>query len=203
MPRGMQVFTGLYWIAGLTGIMLGTLAINQGFFERYFDTQFLLIGQGSALAGLGGAMFLVATGMLTGAKWSIDIGKRIAGVSVIWSALGISLAVYSIYNLPGLASSIVLYGVLVWLLVFGVTLGLVGLRFLYSQGAVMRKYSEYITTEVISPDYQRTFPRTEPRRALPVIQRGRYCSNCGVVLSGSGTRCPRCGAERAPGYGGV
>ncbi len=200
MPRSMQLFTGLYWTAGLTGIMLGTLAINQGFFERYFDTQFLLIVQGSALAALGGAMFLVATGIMSGARWSLDAAKRVAGISVVWSALGVSLAVYSAYNLPGLAYSVVLYGIVVWLIAFGVAVGLVGLRSLYSEGASLRKYAEYVTTEVLPPEYRRAFPRSDIRRALPAIQRGRYCSNCGVVLAGSGTVCPRCGAPRDVDY---
>jgi len=200
MPRGMQFFTGLYWTAGLTGIMLGTLAINQGFFERYFDTQFLLIVQGSALAALGGAMFLVATGIMSGARWSTDAAKRTAGISVVWSALGVTLAVYSAYNLPGLAYSVVLYGITVWLIVFGVAVGLVGLRYLYSEGASLRKYSEYVTTEVLSPEYRRLLPRSDIRRALPVIQRGRFCPNCGVVLVGNETVCPRCGAPRDAEY---
>lgn len=198
MPFGMRLFVGLYWIAGLSAIMLGTLAINQGFFERFFDIQFLLIVQGSAMASLGGAMFIVATGIISGARWSLDVAKRVAGISVVWSALGVSLAVYSAYNLPGLAYSVVLFGIIAWLAVFGVTVGLIGLRYLYSDAASIRKYTEYVTTEVISRDDRVMLPSTEARvrRALPVVRRGRYCSRCGFALEGTETTCPRCGAER-------
>ena len=200
-PFGMQLFMGLYWIAGLSGIMLGTLAINQGFFERFFDIQLLLIVQGSALVALGGGMFIVATGMMSGARWSLNSAKRIAGISVVWAALGVSLAVYTAYNLPGLAYSIVLYGILAWLVGFGVTLGLMGLRYLSREDAVIRRYAQYVSTEVIAGEDERVllpqFPREQMiRPALPPLQRGTYCSNCGATLGGSERVCPRCGARR-------
>jgi len=198
MPLGTRIFVVLYWVGGLAGISLGTLAINQGFFERFFDIQFLLIAQGVALTALGGAMFIVATGIISGTRWSLDVAKRVAGISVIWSALGVALAVYSAYNLPGLAYSVVLYGVIVWLFAFGIAGGLVGLRFLYSESASIRKYAEYTTTEVISRGERFALPyRQAPIRRLPAVTRGRYCFRCGTMLQGGETICPRCGAERS------
>ncbi|MFH0848377.1 MAG: hypothetical protein V1857_02595 [archaeon] len=199
-PLGMQLLIGLYWIGGLLGVMLGTLAINQGFFERFFDIQFLLIGQGSALAALGGAMFIIATGMVSGARWSLDYAKRVAGLSIIWSALGIILAVYSAYNMPGLASSIVMYGIVAWLLVFGIGLGLFGLRYLYSDGGSIRRYSEYVSTEVLSEDGGRmlppaTYDTVPTRQSLRYVGRGRYCLTCGGMLQENWVTCPRCGAR--------
>lgn len=198
MPLGTRMFVTLYWVAGLSGIVLGTLAINQGFFERFFDIQFLLIAQGVALTAMGGAMFIVATGIISGARWSLDVAKRVAGISIIWSALGVSLAVYSAYNLPGLAYSVVLYGIMVWLLVFGVTVGLVGLRFLYSEDASIRKYAEYTTTEVLSREDRLALPyRQAPVRRLPTVTRGRFCYKCGTLLEEGDVACPKCGAERS------
>jgi hypothetical protein len=180
--------------------MLGTLAINQGFFERLFDVQFLMIGQGGALAALGGAMFITATGMISGARWSLGYAKRVAAISIIWAALGIILAAYSAYNMPGLSSSIVMYGVVVWLVVFGITLGLFGLRYLYSEGAAIRRYAEYVGTEVLSEDDRHVYPtstyETIPARpVLPYLGRGRYCSKCGGRLSEESTICSRCGTR--------
>jgi len=204
-PVGMQLFIGLYWIAGLSGIVLGTLVINQGFFERFFDMQFLLIVQGSALTGLGAAMFVVATGMVSGTRWSLNAGKRVAGISVLWSAFGVSLAVYSTYNLPGLASSSILYGIIIWLLGFGVTVGFIGLRYLSLEGASIRKYAEYVSTEVLTSENRRMLPRAIPedtrmRRALPFAHPRRFCSGCGLSLREGDTVCPRCGRERDVGY---
>ncbi len=201
MPSGMQLFIAMYWLGGLSGIMLGTLAVNQGFFERYFDTQFLLIGQGGALAALGAAMFITATGLVSGARWSLEYSKRIAGVSIIYSALGITLAAYSALNMPGLASSIVMYGIIAWLAVFGIILGLFGLRYLSAEGASIRRFSEYVGTEVLSEDDERTYPAATyeaipTRQALPAyVGRGRFCSSCGGRLNSEWTECPRCGTK--------
>ncbi len=200
MPRGMQVFIAMYWLGGLSGIMLGTLAINQGFFERYFDTQFLLLGQGGALTALGGAMFITATGMVSGAKWSLEWSKRIAGISIVWSGLGIALAVYSALNMPGLASSIVMYGIVGWLSVFGIIMGLFGLRFLSTDGGSIRRYAEYVGTEVLSEQDRPAYPAATyeaipTRQALPYVGRGRFCSNCGGRLEAVSTECPRCGTK--------
>ncbi len=196
----MQVIIALYWVGGLSGIMLGTLSINQGFFERYFDTQFLLIGQGGALATLGAAMFITATGMVSGAIWSLDTAKRVAGLSVIWSALGITLAMYSAYNMVGISSSLVMYAIVIWLLVFGVGLGLFGLRYISLNSASIRRYAEYVTTETLSEDRREMRPPATyegaPRgRALPYVGRGRYCLNCGGMLGENLTTCPRCGVK--------
>ncbi|MGA8857236.1 MAG: hypothetical protein WB643_08735, partial [Candidatus Bathyarchaeia archaeon] len=73
MPLGMRVLVALYWIAGLSGIMIGVLGVNQGFYETFYDVQSLLIAQGLALLVLGSIVFLVAIGMVSGAKWAIGI----------------------------------------------------------------------------------------------------------------------------------
>jgi hypothetical protein len=197
-PFGMQLVIALNWIGGLSGIMLGTLSINQGFFERFFDTQFLLIGQGGAMSTLGAAMFITATGMVSGTIWSLDYAKRVAGLSIIWSALGITLAVYSAYNMPGLSASLVMYAIVVWLLVFGIGLGLFGFRYLSLNSASVRRYAEYVTTETLSEDRMLPPARYEggpTGRALPYAARGRYCSNCGGIVRENSTTCPRCGAK--------
>lgn len=199
-PRGIQLFIGLYWAAGLSGIMLGTLSINQGFFERYYDTQILLVIQGSAIATLGGAMFIIATGMVSGANWGLQTAKRVAAFSVVWSAVGISLAAYSAYNLPGLSYSVILYGIIVWLIIFGVLMGSFGVRYLYAETAAIQRYSEYVTTDTVvegemQPKYLPQYDDALVRPALPPTGRGTYCWNCGGSVGENWVSCPRCGAR--------
>jgi hypothetical protein len=194
MPLGMRLFTGLYWIAGLSGMMLGILVVNQGFFESYFDIQTLLITQGAALLILASVMFLVAVGMITGAKWSLDVAKRIAAVSVAWSAVGIVLAVYSASNLTGVEYMLVLYGIVGWLFGFGLVVGLMGLRYLTVSGGTVRRYAEYVTTEPLSFQY------SEQPKQLPVIRRSHLrCIDCGSELKAGATVCPECGAAQPQG----
>lgn len=193
MPMGMRLFTALYWIAGLSGMMLGILVMNQGFFETYFDIQILLVAQGTALLILASVMFLVAVGMISGAKWSLDIAKRIAAIAVAWSAVGIVLAVYTAYDLTGMEYMLVLYGIVAWLFVFGLVTGLVGLRYLTVAGGTVRKYAEYVTTEPLSFQYGE-----EPKR-LPVIGMKRShprCIDCGSELKAGAKFCPECGATQ-------
>jgi hypothetical protein len=191
MPMGMRLFTALYWIAGLSGMMLGILVMNQGFFETYFDIQILLITQGSALLILASIMFLVAVGMISGAKWSLDIAKRIAAIAVGWSAVGIVIAVYTAYDLTGMEYMLVLYGIVAWLFVFGIVTGLLGLRYLTVAGGTVRKYAEYVTTEPLAFQYGE-----EPKR-LPVIRRSHLrCIDCGSELKAGAKFCPECGATQ-------
>lgn len=191
MPIGMRLFTALYWIAGLSGMMLGILVVNQGFFESYFDIQLLLISQGAALLILASVMFLVAVGMISGAKWSLDVAKRIAAITVGWSAVGIVLAVYTAYDLTGMEYLLVLYGIVAWLLAFGLVTGLLGLRYLTVAGGTVRRYAEYVTTEPLSFQYGE-----EPKR-LPVIKRSNLrCIDCGSELKPGAKFCPECGATQ-------
>jgi hypothetical protein len=175
-------------------MMLGILVVNQGFFESYFDIQTLLIAQGAALLILASVMFLVAVGMITGAKWSLDVAKRIAAVSVAWSAVGIVLAVYSASNLAGVEYLLVLYGIVGWLFGFGLVVGLLGLRYLTVSGGTVRRYAEYVTTEPLSFQY------SEQPKQLPVIRRSHLrCIDCGSELKVGATVCPECGAAQPQG----
>lgn len=197
MPLGMRLFVSLYFVAGLSGLALGLLGIDQGFFETYFDIQVLLLLQGGALMALGGAMFLVAVGMVSGAKWGIDTGKRVAGLSIGWSAVGIPLAMYTAYNLTGLAYVLLLYIVVGWLLAFGLGMGLIGFRYLYSQGATVRKYMEYVSTETLSR--QKPLPSEEMlSRHTPLVtsRSRRRCLDCGSELKEGVSVCPECGAPQ-------
>lgn len=188
---GMRLFTALYWIAGLSGMMLGILVMNQGFFETYYDIQLLLIAQGAALLVLASLMFLVAVGMVAGARWSLSIAKRIAVVSVAWAAIGTVLAVYTAYDLTGTEYIVVLYGVAGWLLGFGIVVGLIGLYYLTASGSTVRKYVEYVSTEPLALETME-----EPRR-LPVIRRSRQtCIDCGTELKAGAKVCPECGAQQ-------
>jgi hypothetical protein len=208
MPLGMRIFVSLYFVAGLSGLAVGLLGIDQGFYETYFDIQLLLLLQGGALMALGGAMFLVAVGMVSGAKWGIDTTKRIAGLSVGWSAVGIPLAMYTAYNLTGAAYVLLLYIVVGWLLVFGLAVGLIGFRYLYSQGATVRKYVEYVSTETLSRQrpslpseemLSRRAPSEEmlSRRApLATSRSRRRCLDCGSELREGVSVCPECGAPQ-------
>jgi hypothetical protein len=172
-------------------MMLGLVVINEGFFESYYDIQLLLITQGAALLVLASLMFLEAVGMVSGSRWSLDIGKRLSAISVAWSAIGIVLAVYSAYDLTGLEYALVMYGIVGWLLAFGLVVGFAGLRYLASAGTTVRKYVEYTATEPLS--LQST---AEPRR-LPVIRRAnRHCIDCGTELKPGATVCLECGATQ-------
>jgi hypothetical protein len=172
-------------------MMLGILVVNQGFFESYIDIQTLLIAQGSALLIFGSVMFLVAVGMISGAKWSLDIAKRIAAALIAWSVVGTVLAMYTASNLTGTEYLLVLYGVGGWLLAFGLVVGLLGLRYLMVAGSTVRKYAEYVTTEPLSFQYSE-----EPKR-LPIIRRSHLrCVECGSELKSGATVCPECGAAQ-------
>lgn len=193
MPLGMRVLVALYWIGGLSGIMFGVLAINQGFFETFYDVQALLIAQGAALMTLGSIIFLVAIGMVSGARWALNIAKRLSAISIIWAAIGTILAVYTAYSLTALDSTFVLYGVVAWLLIFGFGTGLAGLGYLYTQGATVRRYTEYVTTE----SYSRQPSGSELTRLPSMTQRGRTrCLDCGTELKAGVSICPVCGAPQ-------
>ena len=194
MPFGMRLFSGLYWVAGLSGMMLGLIVLSDGFFESYYDIQIMLIAQGVALLVLASLMFLVAVGMVTGARWSLNFGKRLTAISVGWSVVGIVLAVYSAYDLTGVEYLLVLYGVVGWLLAFGLVVGLAGLRYLSAAGTTIRKYAEYVTTEPLS------LQPIEGQKRLPVIRRPVIrCIDCGTELKKGMTTCPECGATQSIG----
>lgn len=194
MPFGMRVLVALYWIAGLSGIMLGVLAVNQGLYETYYVVQTLLIAQGTALLVLGSVVFLVAVGMVTGAKWAIGIAKFISIALVAWAAIGTVLGVYTAYDVSTLDTSYILsYGIVAWLLIFGICTGLIGLAYLQRQGTTVRRYSEYITTETYSPQPA----ATEPRRLPAVTKRNVIrCLDCGTELKPGTSYCPACGAPQ-------
>jgi hypothetical protein len=193
MPLGMRILIALYWIGGLSGIMLGLLAINQGFFETFFDIQYLLIIQGAVLLGLGSLVFLIAVGMVTGAKWSIPIAKRISAVLVAWAAIGTVLGAYTAYDVSALDSTLVLYGMVAWLLIFGIGGGLIGLGYLQTHGGTVRKYSEYVTTETYAPQsYPAEAKRLPAATKRPVVR----CLDCGAELKPGTSFCPACGASQ-------
>jgi hypothetical protein len=189
----MRVLVALYWIAGLSGIMLGILTVNQGFYETFYDVQSLLIAQGMALLVLGSIVFLVAIGMVTGAKWAIGIAKMISAVLVGWAAVGTVLGVYTAYDVSGLDSLFLVTGVVAWLLIFGIGTGLIGLVYLQRQGNTVRRYSEYITTETYSPQPATTEPKRLPAVAKRNVTR---CLDCGTELKPGTSYCPACGAAQ-------
>jgi len=194
MPIGMRVLVALYWIAGLSGIMLGVLAVNQGLYEGYYVVQTLLIVEGTALLVLGSIVFLVAVGMVSGAKWAIGIAKMMSIALVGWAAVGTVLGVYTAYDVSTLDTSYTLsYGMVAWLMIFGIGTGLIGLAYLQRQGNTVRRYSEYVTTETYSPQ---TAPK-EPKR-LPAATRSNVirCLDCGTELKPGTSYCPACGAAQ-------
>jgi len=193
MPFGMRVLVALYWIAGLSGIMLGVLGVNQGFYETFFDVQTLLIMQGIALLVLGSIVFLVAIGMVSGAHWAIKVAKMISAVLVGWAAIGTVLGVYTAYDISALDSTFVLYGMVAWLLIFGIGTGLIGLAYLQRQGTSVRKYSEYVTTETYAPQ-----PMTREPKRLPTVAKRNVvrCLDCGTELKPGTSYCPACGAPQ-------
>ncbi|MGD0690558.1 MAG: zinc ribbon domain-containing protein [Candidatus Bathyarchaeia archaeon] len=193
MPFGMRVLVALYWVAGLSGIMIGVLGVNQGFYETFYDVQSLLIAQGLALLVLGSIVFLVAIGMVSGAKWAIGIAKMISAVLVGWAAIGSVLGVYTAYDVSALDSTFILYGMVAWLLIFGIGTGLIGLAYLQRQGNTVRRYSEYITTETYSPQ-----PAPTEHKRLPVVAKRNVtrCLDCGTELKPGTSYCPACGAPQ-------
>jgi len=193
MPLGMRVLCALYWIAGLSGIMLGILTVNEGFYETFYDVQTLLIAQGIALLALGSIVFLVAIGMVSGAKWAIRTGKLISAVLVGWAAVGTILGVYTAYDVSALDSLFLISGVVAWLLIFGIGTGLLGLAYLQRQGNTVRRYSEYVTTETYSPQ-----PAPIEHRRLPAVTKRNVtrCLDCGTELKPGTSYCPACGAPQ-------
>lgn len=193
MPLGMRILIVLYWVAGLSGIMLGVLAISQGLFETFIDVQTLLIAQGIALLALGSIVFLVAIGLVSGAKWAISLTKRISAVLVAWAAIGTVLGVYTAYSVSAFDSAIVLYGIVAWLLIFGVGTGLIGLGYLQTHGPTVRSYSEYVTTETFSPQPNAAEPKRLPSTTKRAVTR---CLDCGAELKPGTSYCPACGAPQ-------
>ena len=204
VPLGIQLVNVGFWISGLSGIVLGTLTLSQAFYESYYDMAILESIQGVAIVGIGAAMFIVATGLTSGARWSLDAAKRIVIVSIVWSALGISLAVYTAMNIPGVQISYVLYATMIWLIVFGIAIGITSIRYLYLEDTAVRKYTEYVSTEVARPDDVRllTSARYVPvsetllQAQRPVVYLRKFCWHCGAVLRDSEAICPKCGAGR-------
>jgi len=193
MPLGMRILIVLYWIAGLSGIMLGVLAVTQGFTETFFDIQWLLISQGIVLLGLGSVVFLMAIGLVSGAKWAIGVTKRISAVLVAWAVIGTVLGVYTAYSLSAGDSTFVLYGMVAWLLIFGVGAGLIGITYLQTHGPTVRSYSEYVTTETFSPQPYAAEPKRLPSRTKGPVAR---CLDCGTELKPGTSYCPSCGAPQ-------
>lgn len=194
MPLGMRVLVALYWIAGLSGIMLGILAVNQGFYETFYDIQALLIAQGIALLALASVVFLVAIGLVSGAKWAIGLAKMISAILIGWAAIGTVLGVYTAYDVSALDSSWILWGMVSWLLIFGIATGLLGLAYLQRQGTTVRRYSEYVTTETYVPQQ----PAASERRRLPAAVKRNVtrCLDCGTELKPGTSYCPACGAPQ-------
>ena len=190
-PLGMQIVNILFWIGGLSGIVLGVLAINQGFYETFIDMQILLSVQGAAITGLGAAMFITATGITSGARWSVEIARWAAGIAVAWSAIGIVLAVYSVQNLPSITYSSTLYGIILWLLLFGIGISILSLGYMFTQGDSVRKYARYVTAEVVTPENTRIVTTERP-----VAHLRPFCWNCGSVLGPNDMVCPKCNAQR-------
>jgi hypothetical protein len=191
MPVGMRLFTALFWIAGLSGMTLGMLVINEGFFESYYDIQLLLIAQGTVLLVFASLMFLVAVGMINGVRWSLDVAKRMSAILVAWSAVGTVLAVYTAFDLTGVEYYVVIFGVVGWLLAFGLVVGLTGLRYLSAAGETVRRYVEYTSTEPLS------LQETPRAQRLPLIKRSSLrCIDCGTDLKAETAVCPECGAPQ-------
>ena len=195
MPLGMRLFSGLYFIAGLSGIMFGTLTINQGFFENYIDTQTLLVLQGAVLLALGGAMFLVAIGMLSGARWALDVAKRVSGISIVWALIGIPLAAYTALDFTG-TDSLSAYATIGWLVAFALVASLGGLRYLFAAGTTIRKYGEYVTTEPVSREYKMLPSRVESRHPAQGKSAQRNCLDCNSEVPRGASLCPVCGAPQ-------
>jgi hypothetical protein len=205
----VQIVNVLYWVGGLSGVALGILVINQGFFETFFDLQTLLYVEGIPLAALGAAMFVAATGLTSGAAWSMFAAKRLSVVLILWSAVGIALAAYLNANLPGMDFTSTLYGVVAWLLIFGIGGGAVTIAYLSRYGTSVRRYAKYVTQEVITPGTTDTRITTvevpRPGTSVVTVQRPvaflrPFCWHCGAVLGPNDGICMKCGADRERDY---
>jgi hypothetical protein len=190
-PQGISILNALFWIGGLSGLILGILVINQGFFEIFFDMQIILILTGVGVAVLGAAMFVVASGIVSGANWSLNAAKRVAGISIAWSAIGIALAFFGIWNLPSIEFSFTLYAIIIWHLVFGIAVGFIAIRYLYQSGTSIRKYAKYVTQEIVTPEDTKIL-----QKVRPIVQLRRFCWQCGATLRQNERVCPKCGARR-------
>jgi hypothetical protein len=209
-PVGVQVVNALYWIGGLSGVAFGILLINQGFFETSFDLQSLLYVEGIPLAAIGAAMFVAATGLTSGAAWSLYAAKRLSALLVLWSAIGIALASYLNANLPGMGFTSTLYGTIAWLLIFGIGGGAVTMAYLSRYGTSVRRYAKYVTQEVITPESTDTrittveVPRVGGTSVVtvqrPVAYLRPFCWHCGAILGANDAICMRCGADRERDY---
>jgi hypothetical protein len=204
-PRGVQIVNVLFWLGGLSGVALGILVINQGFFEISSDLQFLLYLEGVPLAVLGAAMFVAATGLTSGASWSMYAAKRLSAIMILWSAIGAGVAAYLSANMSGIDFAPTLYGIVAWMLIFGIGGGTVTLFYLSRYGTSVRRYAKYVTQEVITPEstdarvttVEVPLPRTSVvtvRRPVAVLR--PFCWHCGSVLLMSDQVCPKCGANR-------
>ncbi len=204
IPLGIQLANLAFWISGLSGLVLGTLTLSQAFYESYYDLAILESIQGVAIIGLGAAMFIVASGLTSGARWGLDAAKRVLLISIVWSTIGIILAVYTAMNIPGVGISIALYANMIWLIVFGIVIGIVLTRYLSLEDTSIRKYTEYVSTEVAMPEDVRRLSNTrylptyetrlQTRR--PTVHFREFCWHCGAVLRKDETICPKCGAQR-------
>lgn len=208
-PLGVQIVNMLYWLGGLSGVALGILVINQGFFETSYDLQALLYVEGVPLAVLGAAMFVAATGLTSGATWSMYAAKRLSAILILWSAIGAGLAAYLSANLPGMDFAPTLYGTVAWLLIFGIGGGAVTLAYMSRYGTSVRRYAKYVTQEVITPDATDTRVTTvevpRPGTSVVTVQRPvainrPFCWHCGSVLATGDQICPKCGADRERDY---
>ncbi len=204
IPLGIQLANLAFWISGLSGLVLGVLTLTQSVYEGYYDLQILESVQGVAIIGLAAAMFVVATGLTSGARWALDAAKRVLLISIVWSILGIVLAVFTAINIPSVGFSIALYANMVWLIVFGIVIGIVLIRYLSLEDTSIRKYTEYVSTEVAMPeDVQRVsntryLPTYETRLQTrrPTVHFREFCWHCGAVMKKDESICPKCGAQR-------
>jgi hypothetical protein len=204
VPLGIQLVNVGFWISGLSGLILGVLTLSQAAYENYYDMAILESVQGAAMVCLGAAMFIVATGLTSGARWSLDAAKRVVAIAIVWSALGISLAVYTAMNIPGVGLTTILYANVIWLIVFGIAIGILSIRYLYLEDTAVRKYAEYISAEIARPEDVRQLTNTrfvpsysaELQTQMPVAHLRKFCSHCGAVMRDSEVICPKCGTSR-------
>ena len=204
VPLGIQLVNVGFWIGGLSGLILGVLTLSQAAYENYYDLAILESIQGTAMVGLGAAMFIVATGLTSGASWSLGGARRVVAVAIIWSVVGISLAVYTAMNIPSIGISSIMYANVIWLIVFGISIGILTIRYLYLEDTVLRNYVEYISAEVARPEDVRQLTTTryvpsytaELQAQMPAVHLRKFCWHCGAVLMDSEVVCPKCGTSR-------